>query len=142
MNTESAINCEIEIQNNGKYQWPENVTKLYCNEKKSHLKVGNVALNPLKTNEKQTVNIIIEKLNELSEGEYLIYFNFKVNRKIFGQQITIKIICKDDEELKKIKEFRREYDLDEEYYPNEQIKNLLNQFNGNFQLAFEDLFSN
>ena len=139
-NKQSVINCEIEIQNNGQYQWPEDVTKLYFNEASS-LKIENITLNPLKTKEKQTVNILIERLNELSEGEYFIYFNFKVNRKTFGQQITIKIICKDDEELKKIKEFRREYDLDEEYYPNEQIKNLLNQFNGNFQLAFEDLFS-
>ena len=139
-NKQSVINCEIEIQNNGQYQWPEDVTKLYFNEASS-LKIENITLNPLKTKEKQTVNILIERLNELSEGEYFIYFNFKVNRKTFGQQITIKIICKDDEELKKIKEFRREFDLDEEYYPNEQIKNLLNQFNGNFKLAFEDLFS-
>ncbi len=141
-NKQSTINCEIEIQNNGKYQWPENVTKLYCNNEYSNLKIANVTLNPLKINEKQTVNIIIERLNELSEGEYLIYFNFKVNRKIFGQQITIKIICKDDEELKKIKEFRREYDLDEEDYPNEKIKNLLNRFGGDFGAAFEDLFVN
>ena len=141
-NKEPSINCEIEIQNDGIHEWPENVTKLYCNEKKSHLKVGNVALNPLKTNEKQTVNIIIEKLNELSEGEYLIYFNFKVNRKIFGQQITIKIICKEDKELKKIKEFRREFDLNENDYPDEKIKNALNQGKDNFQSAFLYLFSN
>ena len=139
-NKEPAIDCEIEIQNNGKNQWPENVTKLYFNEKKSNLKVGNVALNPLKTNEKQTVNIIIEKLNELSEGEYLICFNFKVNRKTYGQQITIKIICKEDEELKKIKEFRREFDLNENDYPDYRIKNILNRYNNDFNLAFENLF--
>ena len=141
MNKESAIDCEIEIQNNGKYQWPENVTKLYCNED-SNLKIGNVTLNPLKINEKQTVNIIIERLNELTEGDYLIYFNFKVNRIIFGQQITIKIICKEDKELKKIKEFRREFALNEYDYPDEKIKNLLNKYNGDFNLAFGNLFPN
>ena len=141
MNKESAIDCEIEIQNNGQYQWPEDVTKLYFNEASS-LKIENITLNPLKTKEKQTVNILIERLNELSEGEYFIYFNFKVNRKTFGQQITIKIICKEDKELKKIKEFRREFDLNEIDYPDEKIKNLLNKYNGDFNLAFGNLFPN
>lgn len=51
---------------------------------------------PLKRNEKQKVNIIIERLNEINESEYIIYQDFKVNIKIFGNQIKIKITIKEN----------------------------------------------
>lgn len=73
-NTQCVFKLEITIINNGKNQWPENVKKLYLN-KKSHLRIkgGNINLMPLKRNEKQKVNIIIERLNEINESEYIIY---------------------------------------------------------------------
>lgn len=96
-NTQCVFKLEITIINNGKNQWPENVKKLYLN-KKSHLRIkgGNINLMPLKRNEKQKVNIIIERLNEINESEYIIYQDFKVNIKIFGNQIKIKITIKEN----------------------------------------------
>ena len=82
-------------------------------------------------------------------GEYKSYLLFNVNGKNYGEKLTLSINVKEKKEIEeiekyrdKIKEFRDQFNLDNEEYNDEKLFEILKQHNFNFEDSFSSLFNN
>ena len=135
---QSYIQIKLKIINNGENQWIKDKTKLICNSE-SNLNIYDINLNPLQKNNSQEINILIDRLDELNEGEYKIILDFVVNKKKFGEPIIIRLECKINENEELIEKFRKNFDLYDNTYSDEQILNVLVNCDLNFEKAFNAL---
>ena len=135
---QSYIQIKLKIINNGENQWIKDKTKLICNSE-SNLNIYDINLNPLQKNNSQEINILIDRLDELNEGEYKIILDFVVNKKKFGEPIIIRLECKINENEELIEKFRKNYDLNDNSFSDEQILNVLVNCDLNFEKAFNAL---
>ena len=134
------IQIKFTILNNGENQWIENKTKLICSSD-SNLTINDIKLNPLKIHQSQEIKILINRLDELSEGEYKIILEFEVNKKKFDQPIIINLECKLNDSIEKIKQFRINYDLDDSEITDEQLLNALINNDFDMEKAFYSLYN-
>ena len=144
--TEST-KIEIEIENNGTKDWPENNAKLIFNQK-SQIKGENVILKSQKCNEKSKYEIEFNNLSKYKEGVYESFAYININGWC-GTEIIFKIIIKKkkiiseiEEKLDIINELRNEYNLNPDDYSNEQLFLVLKDNNYDKEQAFADLFNN
>ena len=92
--------------------------------------------------------ITLYNLQKFYLGEYNSYLLFTVNGPNYGDKINLKLVVKEkenpkrnpDEDWEKIKEFRKNFGLDENDFPDEKILEILKYHNFNYEKAFESLF--
>jgi hypothetical protein len=144
-NTEST-KIEIEIENNGTKDWPENNAKLIF-EQKSQIRGKDIILKSQKCKEKNKYEIQFHNLSQYKEGRYESYAYININD-WRGNQIIFKIIINKkkinseiEEHLDIILEFRKEFSLEPKEYPNEKILYVLKNNDYDKGLAFAELFN-
>ena len=131
-------NKQIIIQNNCKDKWPEN-TKLILDKDNSQISTEDIVLNPLAPNEQMTLNITFKNLQNLSSNKYKVYFDFNVNGTNFGDKLCIIIIIKQETEKEIVNKFRNKYKTPS-YYKDEDISNLLEETNEDYEATFFRLY--
>jgi hypothetical protein len=146
---EDADEAKIEIilKNNGKEDWPKDCTKLIF-DKSSDIEGDEIVLEPQKSDEQKIYHAIFKKVSKYRVGEYKSYLLFCVNDETFGKklELTIGIIenkkkSEIDENIDKINEFRKNYDLDKnDDYSNAKILEVLKKNNFDYDAAFSSLF--
>ena len=136
----SKTSILINIINDGENQYKKGITK-FVSDNNSRLNCNPYIIPPLKKNEKTSCLIVFEGLNELVANDYLIFLNFIVGNKIFGQQITIKLKIESDELREKITLFRKQYQLSARDFSDEVIMKSLKQHNFKFEETFDSLFN-
>ena len=144
--TEQA-NINIILKNNGNEIWPEGKTMLLF-DKSSQIKGDDIILESQNIGKEKNYSVIIKNLEVLEEGEYKSYLWFNVDGKNFADKllIIIKIKQKEKEDteidkyIDKINEFRDNFALSKDEYPDGKILELLKQNNFDFEEAFSALF--
>lgn len=111
INSKDLISCidektestkiEIEIENNGTKDWPENNAKLIFDQK-SQIKGENAILKSQKCNEKNKYEIEFHNLSKYKEGVYESYAYININGWC-GTEIILKIIIKKRKLFQKLK---------------------------------------
>ena len=156
INSKDLISCidektestkiEIEIENNGTKDWPENNAKLIFDQK-SQIKGENAILKSQKCNEKNKYEIEFHNLNKYKEGVYETYAYININGWC-GTEIILKIIIKKkkiiseiEEHLDIINDLRNEYNLNPDDFSNEQLFLVLKDNNFDKEQAFADLYN-
>ena len=81
----------IQLENNGKFAWPENETFLLTNEDESDFTIEEIYLNPLEPGEKYFLYFSIFNLEKYDSGLYRIYFVLNVKGKNYGSHIIINL---------------------------------------------------
>ena len=146
---------EIILKNNGKEDWPKDCTELIF-DKTSKIIGDEIVLKPQKSGEQNKYNAIFKNVSKYRVGEYKSYLLFCVNDETFGEELelTIGIIenkkkSEIDENIDKINEFRKNYDLDKfrknydldkNDYSNAKILEVLKKNNFDYDAAFSSLF--
>lgn len=156
INSKDLISCidektestkiEIEIENNGTKDWPENNAKLIFDQK-SQIKGENAILKSQKCNEKNKYEIEFHNLSKYKEGVYESYAYININGWC-GTEIILKIIIKKkkiiseiEEHLDIINDLRNEYNLNPDDFSNEQLFLVLKDNNFDKEQAFADLYN-
>ena len=135
------------LKNNGKESWPINKTKLIF-DKDSIIKSEDIILNPQKPDETNSYDIIFKQIENYHVGEYKSYLWFNVDGQTFGDKIiiTFKFIEKKDqnneveENIEKIQQFIKKFDITEGLFPNEKILRRLKKYDFDFNKTFNSLF--
>ena len=129
------------IKNTGNIDWKENEIFLKTN-KNSQLKIKDYKVNALRIGESKKIKLYFP--NEIKDGNYNVVFDFCFNNQICGEPIkfVVKILPDDDENLLKVIEFRMNFDLDENDFPNEKILKALKKNNFDYEKTFQDIFNN
>ncbi len=128
------------IKNTGKNNWKANETFLKTNEN-SEFNIVDFKLKPLVKEDYQKVILPIPSLAEMNEGDYDLILDFCVSDKKYGEPLKIKIKILPDEKKKLIDDFRIEYGLSKEDYPDERIYKVLEECRFNKEKAFNRIFN-
>ena len=139
---------KIILKNNGNENWPKGKTKLIFDES-SQIEGDDIILEPQNIGEEKEYIVSLKNMERLQEGEYKCFLYFNVEEKNYGEKIVILIkIKKLDEKEKeiranidKINEFRENFSLSEEEYPNDRILELLKENKFDFEESFSSLFN-
>ena len=129
---------QLTLKNNGKNAWPRGTKLIY--DKGSFIIGDEIILEPQNPGEARRYNIIMKNLGKYRAGEYYSYLLFYVNGHNFGEKITLKIVIKKDEYLEKVKDFRNNFGVDENDYPDEKLLETLKKYNFNEEKAFDSFF--
>jgi hypothetical protein len=138
---EDEINYEIIIKNNGTIQWPLRGAKLIPNEQKN-IKGKVIILDPLKPGEQKKYIAKFDELKGFPPGNYYAGFIFEINGKKIGDNIDLNILIngkKDDENKKKIEDFRHQHSLGLNEYSDEQLLEVLEANGFDYRCAFLSL---
>ena len=106
-------------------------------------------MEPQKCGEEHIYKVKFNKLKSYKEGEYKSYLRFNIFGKKIGDiiDLTIKIMKKEnpDDEMKQyiqdILDFRDQFGLSEEDFPNKRVFDLLKENDFDSQMAFESLYN-
>ena len=146
---EGTDNAKIQLvlRNNGEKAWPRETKLIYDNE--SVITGNEIILKPQKPGDIESYEIILKNIGQFFAGEYNSYLLFNANGQNYGDKISLKVVIKKkenqkkkeiDEHLEKVKDFRNNFGLDENEYPDEKLLEILKKYNFNFEKAFESLF--
>ena len=137
---ENEIKLNLMLKNNKDIVWPVNNTRLVF-DFNSNFVQNDIILQPQKYNETKNYEMIINDLGEYPPGDYNIYLRFEVNGEQFGDRIEINLVIKEkqNDDLIKVNEFRRNFNLAEKDYPNDKILSLLKKYNFDYDNAFVEL---
>ena len=135
--TEEAI-IPIILKNDKNIKWPEN-TKLIFDKNVSMINCDDIELKPLNYEEQDNYEIKLKGLKELNPNEYKIFYNFNVNGKNYGEKLCLSVFVKVNIS-DMIEQFRNEYKILKEKYPDEIIKKILEENNYNFETSFFKLY--
>ena len=136
---------KINLRNNGNKQWPYGTTKLIF-DKNSPIKSNDVILEPQKPGENKEYIIIFNELKNCPVGTYYSTLYFNINGHNIGERLSIKINVKEKQQneiklyMDKIKEFRENYNLNENDFSNEKILESLKNNDFDQEAAFASLF--
>ena len=83
---------QLRLKNNCKLTWPENETKLKCNDKESIIFFDEVILLPLESGIQEFIQLKLKIPKELPmEEDYQVNLNFNVKGKNYGKPIIIHV---------------------------------------------------
>jgi hypothetical protein len=126
----------LTIKNNCELNWPENETKLICNENDSLIFLKDIILPPLKSGNEKDIEIELIIPSELPmEEEYKVEINFNVKGKNYGEPIILNIKL-----VTEVEAFRKRFDLNEEIFSDQNILEAL-QKNKTWEEAFQNLIN-
>ena len=128
------------IINTGNIDWKENEIFLKTN-KNSQLKIKDYKVNALRIGESKKIKLYFP--NHIEDGNYNFVLDFCVNNQICGAPIKFVIkISSNENLLLKVIEFRMNFNLDENDFPNEKILKALKKNNFDYEKTFQDIFNN
>jgi hypothetical protein len=131
---EKDIKFEIGIVNTSSIDFPENGKTKFIKEGNKE-KSAEFIIDKLKAGAKQIIAITIPKKN-IKLGEKKMKFILNIDGKNYGEPITLTLITKS----KKVEEFRKEFNLDENEYDEEKLLSVLQKHKFNNGEAFASLF--
>ena len=142
MEGENEIKINIMMKNNKNITWPENYTKLVF-DFNSNIVQNDINLLPQKFNEIKNYEIVINELGDYPPGNYNIYLRFEVYGEQYGEEIEINFVIKEkqNDDLIKLKEFRKLFNLSEKDYTTENLLALLKKHNFDYENAFMELLN-
>ena len=140
---------KLRIKNNGNKDWPEKKVKLKF-EIRSNIIGEGLTLKAQKCGEEITYQVKFKNLKSYQVGEYKSYITFNINGKKIGEELSLRIIIKKKENpddkikqnMEEIMNFRGQFGLSEEEFPNKKVFDLLKANNFDFEMAFSSLFNN
>ena len=132
---------KIALKNNGYKKWPlDSKLKIV---KPSDFNIYDKILNPQNPNQYKTYILKIDNLENYPVGEYKAYLEFYSDGKNYGEKIEIKINIRENNERKKIiKEFKKEYNLDDKEYSDEKVLEILKNNDFDYIKSFSSMFNN
>ena len=139
----------IILKNTGNIIWPVGKAKLQF-DINSPIRGKEIILFPQKPGEQKTYNMNFCDLKTFDAGQYTSYILINIDDKYIGGKIKIIITIKPDsnevkeinENIDKIKEFRKAYGLIKFFYPDEKVWEALKKNNFSFDETFESFFTN
>ena len=131
----NEVEFKIDLENNGNKTWPMNNTFLSF-DRESDITTDDINLESQKPNETKSYFVKFRFLGQKKVGEYRANLHFYINDKEIGEQLTLKIRILDI----RVKDFRDNYSLAEEDFPNERILDILRRNNFDFEKSFNSLF--
>jgi len=141
------VKIEIILKNNGKEDWPKDCAKLIFN-RASNIEGNDIILEPQKSGEQKIYHAIFKKVSKYHVGEYKSYLLFSVNDETFGEELELTVGIKEnknkseiDKNIDRINEFRENYYLDKDEYPNEKLLEALKKNDFDYEDAFSSLFA-
>ena len=139
---------EVILRNNGKKSWPKGITKLIPGAY-SVLNEKEIILDPQAPGEIKNYYIICKGLKNHKPKEYKSSLRFSIKNHIFNEALKFRVIIKEknisdediEENLDKILEFRKLYELSKEDYNDIALLNALKLNNFDYSASFEFLFN-
>ena len=139
---------DLIIKNNGIKDWPKKKAKLRF-DINSDIFGEEVELAPQKCGEEVNYKVKFKKLKSYKEGEYKSSLRFIIYGKNIGEKLDlrIKIMKKEnpDDEMNQYKQeimdFREQFGLNEEDFPDKRVFDLLKKNDFDFTMAFENAFT-
>jgi hypothetical protein len=135
---------DVEIKNNGKFDWPKEDIFLKSDEKYSQIPSKLIKIISLKTGWISEERIVFNNLDKISPGLYKSYIYLNINGKNYGNPMIIDIEILENEEEKKmnnlINKMRNEYQLPFNEISDEYLKNALIKNDLDSAKAFQYLF--
>jgi hypothetical protein len=130
---------KITLKNNGKSTWPEDNTKLVF-DKDSKFIYNDIQLQPQKSEEERSYNIVLSELRDVKEGKYDFYLLFLINGNPYGNRLTLSILIKSkDNEKLIIKQFRENFNLSQDRCQDEIILEQLKKHNYHENSAYVEI---
>ena len=136
---------KIDLKNNGIKEWPYGKTKLVF-DKKCKVIADDIFLEPQKPGENKQYNVIFKDLKNCPVGTYYSYLDFNINGQNIGDRLSIIINIKErqqneiNEHIDQIKEFRENFDLNDNDYSDQQLFEALKNNEFDYDAAFASLF--
>ena len=122
---------KITLKNNKRTVWPKGVTKLVF-DNSSDIGGDDIILEPQGYNEQKTYDIKLNHLDKDLLCRYNSVLFFEVNGIKYGEQINLTIIVKErndrNDDLDKIKDFRKMFNLSRNDYPDDKILDSLKKY--------------
>ena len=123
----------MTLKNNCKLTWPENETKLICNDKESIIFFDEVILPSLESGIQDSIQIKLKIPEDLPmEENYKVKMNFNVKGKNYGEPIIIHVNI-----ITEVEAFKKKFNLDNVFSGQEILEAL--KRNKNWEDAFESL---
>ena len=132
---------EILIKNFNGLPWDNNSAKFVCDKYSSDISTLDITLPPLQIGQQTKVLFEYSGLDDLPEGDYKSIFSFYVNNNIYGDNLIINIKIVDYALRDTIKNLRNEYEIAEEDFSDEKIKNLIIKYNCDKEKVLDELFN-
>ena len=132
-NTTKSELIQLTLKNNSKLTWPENETKLICNDKESIIFFDEVILPSLESGTQESIQIKLKIPEDLPmEERYKVKMNFNVKGKNYGKPIIIHVNL-----ITEVEAFKKKFNLDDVFSAQEILEAL--KRNKNWEDAFESL---
>jgi len=132
-NTTKNELIQLRLKNNCKLTWPENETKLICNDKESIIYFNEVILPPLESGIQKSIQIKLKIPEQLPMGEeYKVKINFNVKGKNYGEPIILHVNI-----ITKVEAFKKRFNLDNVFTDQDILEAL--KRNKNWEDAFKSL---
>ena len=135
----NQTNIIITLKNDGRFQWPEDNTKLVFDQN-DKFKYNDIELQPQKPEEERSYDIELSELRNIKAGHYELNLSLFINGKPCGKKITLSIIIKSKYDNKLIIEkFRGKFNLPKENCKDEMILEQLKKHNYNDNSAYIEI---
>ena len=136
---------KIDLKNNGIKEWPYGKTKLVF-DKNCPIKSDDIILESQKPGQNKEYIVNFSQLQNFPVGTYYSYLYFNINGHNIGDRLSIIINIKEkqqneiNENMDKIKEFRQNYDLNDNGFSDQKIFEALKNNDFDYDAAFASLF--
>ena len=98
---------QLTIKNNCELTWPENDTKLICDESDSLIFLKELILPPLKIGNEKTISLELIMPSDLPIDDYKVKINFNIKGKNYGEPIILNIKI-----VTEVEAFKKMFNLD------------------------------
>ena len=124
----------LTIQNNCELTWPENETKLICDESDSLIFLKELILPPLKIGNEETISLELIMPSDLPIDDYKVKINFNIKGKNYGEPIILNIKI-----VTEVEAFKKTFNLDN-IFSDQEILDAI-QKKGKWEDAFQSLIN-
>ena len=125
---------QLTIKNNCELTWPENDTKLICDESDSLIFLKELILPPLKIGNEKTISLELIMPSDLPIDDYKVKINFNIKGKNYGEPIILNIKI-----VTEVEAFKKMFNLDN-IFSDQEILDAI-QKKGNWEDAFQSLIN-
>ena len=142
----SETKIKLTLRNNGKNSWPKNTKIIF--DRDSNIIGNDIQLKQQNPGEEKNYIVNFKNLRKYPDGEYNSFLRFFVDKKSFGEKLSLKIIIiqKDNpnneleqKQIRRMKEFRDMYALEEDDYTDGELFEILEKNNYIYEKAFNSL---
>jgi len=124
----------LTIKNNCELTWPENETKLICDESDSLIFLKELILPPLKIGNEETISLELIMPSDLPIDDYKVKINFNIKGQNYGEPIILNIKI-----VTEVEAFKKTFNLDN-IFSDQEILDAI-QKKGKWEDAFQSLIN-